>query len=88
MSGVSTKSIDHLGLVAGMIEELKIRETIEELLPVQSKDKKVWQEADIREALNLPPFNQMPPSQASRELAEKSGWPRRKIYNLLMKTDE
>jgi len=41
MSGVSTKSIDHLGLVAGMIEELEIKQTIEELLPSKSEDKKV-----------------------------------------------
>lgn len=41
MSGVFTKSIDHLGLVAGMIEELEIKETIEHLLPSKSEDKKV-----------------------------------------------
>jgi transposase len=41
LSGVFTKSIDHLGLVAGMIEELEIKETIEHLLPLKSEDKKV-----------------------------------------------
>lgn len=41
MSGVSTKSIDHLGLVAGMIEELGIKETIELHLPTQSEQKRV-----------------------------------------------
>ena len=32
-SGVSTQSIDHLGLVAGMIDELKIVEVIDHLIP-------------------------------------------------------
>jgi len=41
MSGVSTKSIDHLGLVAGMIEELGIKESIELHLPTKSNQKKV-----------------------------------------------
>lgn len=41
VSGVSIKSIDHLGLVAGMIEELHIKETIEQLIPAKSDDKKV-----------------------------------------------
>jgi len=38
---VSTKSIDHLGLVAGMIEELEIKQTIEEQLSSKSEEKKV-----------------------------------------------
>ena len=41
MSEVCVQSIDHLGLVAGMIEELGIREVLEEMLPTRSKDKKV-----------------------------------------------
>jgi transposase len=41
MSGVSTKSIDHLGLVAGMIEELEIKQTIEASLPLRCEEKKV-----------------------------------------------
>lgn len=41
MSGVFTQSIDHLGLVAGMIEELDIRASIEDELPTKSEDKKV-----------------------------------------------
>lgn len=41
MSEVSTKSIDHLGLVAGMIDELEIKQTVQEVLPTQSNDKKV-----------------------------------------------
>ncbi|MGD9595732.1 MAG: IS1634 family transposase [Wolinella sp.] len=41
MSEVSTKSIDHLGLVAGMIEELEIKQTIEACLPSKSEEKKV-----------------------------------------------
>ena len=41
MPEVSTKSIDHLGLVAGMIEELEIKQTIEEHLPSKSEEKKV-----------------------------------------------
>ena len=39
MSEVSTKSIDHLGLVAGMIEELEIKQTIDALLPSRSDNK-------------------------------------------------
>lgn len=41
MSGVSTQSIDHLGLVAGMIEELDIKGSMEDELPTKSEDKKV-----------------------------------------------
>lgn len=41
MSAVSTKSIDHLGLVAGMIEELEIKQTIEEQLPSKNDEKKI-----------------------------------------------
>jgi transposase len=41
VSEVSTKSIDHLGLVAGMIEELEIKQTIEACLPSKSEEKKV-----------------------------------------------
>lgn len=41
MTGVSTKSIDHLGLVAGMIEELEIKQTIDALLPSRSDNKVV-----------------------------------------------
>ena len=41
MPGVSTKSIDHLGLVAGMIEELEIKQTIDTVLCSKSEDKKV-----------------------------------------------
>ena len=41
MPEVSTKSIDHLGLVAGMIEELEIKQTIEEHLPSKSEEKKI-----------------------------------------------
>lgn len=41
MSEVSTKSIDHLGLVAGIIEELEIKQTIEACLPSKSEEKKV-----------------------------------------------
>jgi len=41
VSEVSTKSIDHLGLVAGMIEELEIKQTIDACIPSKSKEKKV-----------------------------------------------
>ncbi|MBN2043839.1 MAG: 16S rRNA (cytidine(1402)-2'-O)-methyltransferase [Anaerolineales bacterium] len=54
----------------------------------QNKEDKLWEEGDVRHAVKSPPYSQMPPSQAARELAEKSGWPRRKIYELLTKTDE
>lgn len=54
----------------------------------QSRDDKVWEEADLRQALASLPYIQMPPSQAARELAERSGWPRRKIYNILTETSD
>lgn len=54
----------------------------------QSKEANTWEETDLRQALASPPYAQMPPSQAARELAERSGWPRRKIYNLLTKTNK
>ena len=33
------KNMDHLGLIAGMIDELKIKETIDEAIPSSSKSK-------------------------------------------------
>ncbi len=35
------KNMDHLGLIAGMIDELKIVEKIDEILPISSQSKKV-----------------------------------------------
>jgi len=35
----SSKSIDHLGLVSGIVRELKIVETIDQLMPSDSLDK-------------------------------------------------
>ena len=41
MHGVTTKSLDHYGLVMGMIEELEIIKTVESYLPSKSKSKKI-----------------------------------------------
>ena len=49
----------------------------------QSKADQVWDQTALLTALDKPPYSDMPPSQAARELAEISGWPRRKVYNLL-----
>ncbi len=51
----------------------------------QSKAEKIWEQADLLAAIESPPYATLPPSQAARELAEISGWPRRKVYNLLTK---
>lgn len=48
-----------------------------------SRIKEKWEQADILEALASPRFAKLPPSKAARQLAEISGWPRRKIYDLL-----
>ena len=39
MSGIKTESLDHYGLVMGMIRELGIMEVIEEELPTRSASK-------------------------------------------------
>ena len=51
-----------------------------------SKAEQRWEKTDLLAALDAPPYIDMPPSQAARELAEISGWPRRKVYNLLTKS--
>jgi len=51
-----------------------------------SKSAQKWDESELLDALSAPPYAEMPPSQAARELAEVSGWPRRKVYNLLTKS--
>lgn len=35
----SSKNLDHLGLLAGFIDEMKLVELVDELLPVQSQQK-------------------------------------------------
>ena len=51
-----------------------------------SKADQIWEKSDLLAALDAPPYTEMPPSQAARELAEISGWPRRKVYKLLTKS--
>ena len=51
----------------------------------QEKSAGKWDEAELKTALGSPAYANLPPSQAARELAEKSGWPRRKVYNLITK---
>ena len=49
----------------------------------QSKSAKKWQEEELLAALDVMLRSDLPPSQAARQLAEQSGWPRRKIYKIL-----
>jgi 16S rRNA (cytidine1402-2'-O)-methyltransferase len=51
----------------------------------QSKSEQIWGQDELLAAIGSPLYAAMPPSQAARELAEISSWPRRKVYNLLTK---
>jgi 16S rRNA (cytidine1402-2'-O)-methyltransferase len=54
----------------------------------QDKSVRIWDQDELLAAISGQPYAGMPPSKAARELAEASGWPRRKVYNLLMKTNK
>lgn len=49
----------------------------------QSKSAEVWQEEELMTAIKVMLQSNVSPSQAARQLAEQSGWPRRKIYKIL-----
>ncbi len=49
----------------------------------QSKSAGKWQEEELLAAVQVMLRSDLPPSQAARQLAEQSGWPRRKIYQIL-----
>ena len=49
----------------------------------QSKSAEVWQEEELMTAIKVMLQSDVSPSQAARQLAEQSGWPRRKIYKIL-----
>jgi 16S rRNA (cytidine1402-2'-O)-methyltransferase len=49
----------------------------------QGKATARWDEEDLRQAIEAMRYADLSPSQAARELAEQSGWPRRKVYKLL-----
>lgn len=49
----------------------------------QGKAAARWDEEDLRQAIEVMRHADLSPSQAARELAEQSGWPRRKVYKLL-----
>ena len=49
----------------------------------QSKSAKKWDQDDLLAAIKVLQQSDLTPSQAARQLAEESGWPRRKIYKLL-----
>lgn len=58
------------------------------VLDGQDKSDRIWDQDKLLAAISDPPYDGMPPSQAARQLAEESGWPRRKVYDLLMKTNK
>jgi 16S rRNA (cytidine1402-2'-O)-methyltransferase len=47
-------------------------------------DARVWDEMDVRRALEAERERGTPPSEAARKVADASGWPRRKVYTLTM----
>jgi 16S rRNA (cytidine1402-2'-O)-methyltransferase len=49
----------------------------------QAKAEKVWNEEDVLNAAQIMLQSDVSPSQAARQLAEQSRWPRRKIYQIL-----
>jgi 16S rRNA (cytidine1402-2'-O)-methyltransferase len=48
-------------------------------------DAELWQEADVRKALEKRITGGCPPRQASAEVAEASGWTKREVYRLVLK---
>jgi 16S rRNA (cytidine1402-2'-O)-methyltransferase len=53
------------------------------VLAGQSKEAALWSEEELTAAIHVMLESDTPPSQAARQLAEQSGWPRRKIYKIL-----
>lgn len=49
----------------------------------QSKSAEKWQEEELHAAIRVMLDSDISPSQAAQQLAEQSGWPRRKIYKIL-----
>lgn len=49
----------------------------------QTKSAEKWQEEELLSALQVMLDSNVPPSQAARQLAEQSGWQRRKIYKII-----
>lgn len=49
----------------------------------QSKSAEKWQEEELQAAIRVMLDSDISPSQAAQQLAEQSGWPRRKIYKIL-----
>ena len=47
------------------------------------KTARKWDEEEVTNAAILMLQSDLSPSQAARQLAEQSGWPRRKIYKIL-----
>jgi 16S rRNA (cytidine1402-2'-O)-methyltransferase len=54
----------------------------------ESKQAAVWSEDELHAAVQIMLESGTSPSQAARQLAEQSGWPRRKIYKLLTELRE
>lgn len=53
------------------------------VLAGQAKTERKWDETEIVSAAKVMLQSDLSPSQAARQLAEQSGWPRRKIYQIL-----
>ena len=49
----------------------------------QSKSAEKWQEEELQAAIRVMLDSDISPFQAAQQLAEQSGWPRRKIYKIL-----
>lgn len=52
----------------------------------QSKQAAIWSQQEMEAAVEEMLNANKPPSQAARQLAKQSGWPRRKIYEMLTKS--
>ncbi len=48
-----------------------------------TKDLEIWGEEKMQAMIISGTNNKIPPSQLAKELSQESGWPRRKIYNLI-----
>ena len=49
----------------------------------QTKEASLWDEAELINALKEHLADDIPPSEIARQVAERSGWPRRKVYKIL-----
>ena len=88
VAGELTKMYEHI--FRGSIEQAKVhfanhpaRGEYTLVLAGQSKQDAIWSQEEMETAVIEMLKSNTPPSQAARQLAKQSGWPRRKVYEML-----